>query len=73
MFVDPESGEFRKPGSLIKPSKLCDTMELIATNGAATMYNGSLGERLVEDLKKRGSILTIKDLNEYRQVSKKSY
>ncbi|XP_051160453.1 scoloptoxin SSD14-like isoform X2 [Leptopilina boulardi] len=66
MFIDSETGELRKPGSIIKPKKLCDTMRLIAEKGVNIFYNGSLGLELVEDLKRRGGIITMKDLNDYR-------
>ncbi|XP_043484623.1 scoloptoxin SSD14-like isoform X2 [Leptopilina heterotoma] len=66
MFIDPETGELRKPGSIIKPKKLCETMRLIAKEGVNIFYNGSLGLKLVEDLKQRGGIIEMKDLNDYR-------
>lgn len=68
MFVDPTTGQFKKPGALIKPKKLCDTLYLIAHRNASELYNGSLGRTLVEDIRKRGGIITMKDLNEYRLV-----
>ena len=66
MFIDPGTGELRKPGTIIRPKKLCETMRIIAENGANVLYNGTLGRKLVEDLKKRGGIIGMKDLNAYR-------
>ncbi|XP_043272788.1 scoloptoxin SSD14-like isoform X2 [Venturia canescens] len=69
MFVaDAETGEFVRPGTLIRPKKLCETLRLIADHGASVLYNGTLGEQLIEDLKKRGSILTMNDLKNYRAL-----
>lgn len=68
MFIDPETGELRKPGSIIRPKKLCETMRLLAKEGVNIFYNGSLGLELVEDLKQRGGIIEMKDLNDYRLV-----
>ena len=66
MFIDPETGQLRKPGSIIKPKKLCETMRIVAKKGANDFYNGTLGRKLVEDLQRRGGIIEIKDLNDYR-------
>ncbi|KAL7294184.1 hypothetical protein TKK_0012205 [Trichogramma kaykai] len=66
MFVDPKTGQFRKVGSLIRPKKLCETLKIIAEQNATAFYNGTLGKYLVEDIRKRGSIITMKDLNDYR-------
>ncbi|KAJ8680276.1 hypothetical protein QAD02_016063, partial [Eretmocerus hayati] len=66
IFVDPDSGEFHKPGSVIRPLKLCKTMRIIAEKNATEFYNGTIGQMLVEDIRKRGSIITMQDLNNYR-------
>ncbi|XP_014208314.1 glutathione hydrolase 1 proenzyme [Copidosoma floridanum] len=66
IFVDPETGTFRKIGSHIRPKALCQTMRVLAEENAAVFYNGSLGQKLVEDIQKRGSIITMKDLNNYK-------
>ncbi|XP_024941854.1 uncharacterized protein LOC107268717 [Cephus cinctus] len=65
-FVDPETNEFKKAGSVIRPEELCRTMKIIARKSAGELYNGTLGKTLVEDLKQRGGIITMKDLNDYR-------
>ena len=65
-FVDPATGQFYKPGSVIKPKKLCDTMRILAEKNVTEFYNGTLGKMLVEDIRKRGSVITMKDLNDYR-------
>lgn len=64
--MDPATGQFFKPGTLIKTKKLCATLSKIAQRNASEFYNGSLGRQLVEDIQKRGSIITMKDLNDYR-------
>ncbi|XP_011495084.1 PREDICTED: gamma-glutamyltranspeptidase 1-like [Ceratosolen solmsi marchali] len=66
IFVNKETGEFYKPGSIIRPKTLCQTMRTVAEKNATEFYNGTLGKLLVEDIQKRGSIITIKDLNDYR-------
>ncbi|XP_044003556.1 scoloptoxin SSD14-like isoform X2 [Aphidius gifuensis] len=66
IFVDPNTGIIKKPGDIIKPDKLCDTMRILADKGAPELYNGTLGKIVVEDLRKRGSIITFQDFNNYR-------
>ncbi|XP_033222463.1 scoloptoxin SSD14-like isoform X3 [Belonocnema kinseyi] len=66
MFIDPETGHLRKPGTIIRPRKLCETMRIVAEKGANEFYNGTLGQNLVEDLQRRGGIIEFKDLNNYR-------
>lgn len=41
-------------------------MKIVAEKNATEFYNGTLGRTLIEDLRKRGSIITFKDLNDYR-------
>lgn len=65
MYVDEESGTFRKPGSVIKPHKLCKTLQYIAENGGDALYNGELLDQFAEDLKDMGSIITKNDLEKY--------
>ncbi|XP_011171809.1 scoloptoxin SSD14 isoform X2 [Solenopsis invicta] len=66
LFVDPATNEFRKPGSVIKPHALCETLRIIAERNATEFYNGTIGQLLVKDLQEQGGIITMKDLNEYR-------
>ncbi|XP_043528062.1 scoloptoxin SSD14-like isoform X2 [Frieseomelitta varia] len=66
LFVDPSTNDFYKPGTIIKPRMLCKTLRIIAEKGVSEFYNGTLGKLLVEDLQKKGSIITTKDLNNYR-------
>ncbi|XP_057321864.1 scoloptoxin SSD14-like isoform X2 [Microplitis mediator] len=68
LFVNETTKEFKTPGSLIKPDKLCDTFKVIAEKGANEFYNGTLGQTLVEDLKKQGGILTMEDLRNYSAI-----
>ncbi|XP_044019439.1 glutathione hydrolase 1 proenzyme-like [Aphidius gifuensis] len=49
----------------IRP-QFCDTIRTIAEKGANEFYNGTIGKKLIEDLNKLGSIMTIEDLKNYR-------
>ncbi|KOC63852.1 Gamma-glutamyltranspeptidase 1 [Habropoda laboriosa] len=66
LFVDPETNDFYKPGTIIKPKVLCKTLRIIAEKGVSEFYNGTLGETLVQDIQEKGGIITMKDLNSYR-------
>jgi len=45
---------------------LAKTLRRIAQNGAQEFYSGQVGQELVEDLQKAGSIITMEDLKNYR-------
>lgn len=63
-FVDAK-GNFKEKGSKIVPKKLCETLKLVAENGANDFYNGTLSKMLLEDLKEAGSIIEAEDLQKY--------
>ncbi|KAF7988550.1 hypothetical protein HCN44_001123 [Aphidius gifuensis] len=46
--------------------QFCETIRIIAEQGANEFYNGTLGEMLIDDLTDQGSIMTIDDLKNYR-------
>lgn len=66
LFIDPATNKIRKPGSVIKPHALCETLRIIAEKNATEFYNGTIGQLLVDDVREQGGIITMKDLNEYR-------
>lgn len=66
MFFNETSQKFFREGSLIKPGKLCDTLNIIAANGGNDLYNGTLAKMLTEDLKEVQSIVTNFDLAQYK-------
>lgn len=55
-----------KPGDTCYNKKLAKTLSEIARNGIKAFYNGSIGLKLVEDVKKAGGILTMEDLKNYQ-------
>ncbi|KAG8367303.1 hypothetical protein BUALT_Bualt16G0058300 [Buddleja alternifolia] len=63
---------YAKNGKLLKAGDTCYNMELgnsleaVAEQGPQAFYNGTVGERLIEDVKKAGGILTMDDLRNYR-------
>ena len=55
-------------GELLVQRDLADTLELIAREGAATLYGGELGKAVVAHL---GGQLTLKDLTGYRVINRR--
>uniref|UniRef100_A0A8B9SHU1 Gamma-glutamyltransferase 5 n=1 Tax=Anas platyrhynchos TaxID=8839 RepID=A0A8B9SHU1_ANAPL len=45
---------------------LQQTLRAVAENGATEFYEGQIGQALVEDLKKAGSVLSMEDLKAYK-------
>lgn len=69
---DPGLREVYAPnGKLLKAGDKCFNVELanslreVAEQGAQAFYNGTVGERLIKDVRKAGGILTMEDLRNY--------
>ncbi|XP_018319317.1 glutathione hydrolase 1 proenzyme isoform X2 [Agrilus planipennis] len=63
-FVN-EKGNFNAPGTLVRPTKLCDTLRLIAQNGGDDFYTGNMSRMIVNDIKELGGIINEEDLKVY--------
>ena len=60
-------GVMIKEGDVHYRPRLAATLELLAKNGSADLfYHGEMGESIIEELQKQGSILTMDDLKNYR-------
>lgn len=59
-------GKLLRAGEICHNIKLSHSLELIAEQGPEAFYNGEVGERLIEDVKRAGGILTMDDLRNYR-------
>jgi gamma-glutamyltranspeptidase/glutathione hydrolase len=77
---DPESaaglrhptGEPVAAGELMRSDALADALEVVASEGAATMYTGALGQVLARDMADRGGLVTATDLAAYQAVVRPS-
>ncbi|CAL9186404.1 unnamed protein product [Musa hybrid cultivar] len=45
---------------------LANALEVISTEGPQAFYDGSIGERFIEDVRNAGGVATMEDLKEYR-------
>ncbi|GAA0168747.1 protease [Lithospermum erythrorhizon] len=59
-------GNLLTAGDTCYNKELGQSLEAVAEQGPAAFYNGTVGERLVADVKKAGGILTMEDLKNYR-------
>ncbi|HEX3868297.1 MAG TPA: gamma-glutamyltransferase family protein, partial [Gemmatimonadaceae bacterium] len=55
-------GQFPKPGEWFRNPDLASSLRLVAKEGAATMYGGTLGQKIVARLHELGGFLTIDDM-----------
>lgn len=64
-FLDDKL-RIKKEGDIVKRPDLAATLRLLAADGVGIFYNGTMGDRLVHDVQRRGGILTKQDLINYK-------
>ena len=65
IYLEPDGG-YKKPGAMIRNPDLAQTLETLAVEGAESFYTGSLAQRIVEDVRRNGGILSHQDLAEFQ-------
>ncbi|CAA2993235.1 gamma-glutamyltranspeptidase 1-like isoform X1 [Olea europaea subsp. europaea] len=60
------NGSLLQPGDKIYNKKLSKTLKAISKYGVKTLYNGTIGFNLVNDVRKARGILTMRDLQHYQ-------
>ncbi|KAL6218879.1 hypothetical protein ACLB2K_012086 [Fragaria x ananassa] len=60
------NGKVLKAGDKCYNVELGNSLESIAEQGPQAFYNGSLGEKIVKDVREAGGILTMEDLRTYK-------
>jgi gamma-glutamyltranspeptidase / glutathione hydrolase len=63
-------GTWVETGMRMRLSDLGDTMDLLAKEGARTLYDGALASVIAADMADRGGLLTRKDLASYRPIER---
>ncbi len=64
--MNEKTGKVKKEGDIVKNPVLAQTLRTIAREGVGILYNGTLGDKLVEDIQRKGGIITKEDLMQYR-------
>lgn len=59
-------GKLLQPGDKCYNAELGLSLEAVAERGPHAFYNGSVGEKLVKDVREAGGILTMEDLRNYK-------
>lgn len=72
-FLDETTGQVLKMGDTLKLPALAETLKMIARHGVDIFYRGALGDMLIDDVTKKGGILTKEDLIQYRSVESTLY
>ncbi|CAL5360440.1 unnamed protein product [Camellia sinensis] len=72
IFADPGLQQVFAPnGKLLQAGDICynvqlgHSLETVAEQGPQALYNGTIGEKLVKDVRDAGGILTMEDLRNY--------
>jgi len=60
------NGKIPEVGALFRQPKLARVFELLARDGLDSFYRGALAEKIAEDFRSVGALLSIDDLNEYQ-------
>ncbi|KAL9670677.1 hypothetical protein QQ045_008234 [Rhodiola kirilowii] len=60
------NGTFLKLGDTCHNVQLGRTLEVISNHGPQVLYNGTIGAKIVDEVRKAGGILTMEDLRGYR-------
>lgn len=67
IYINPLTNHTYRLNEIIRRPKLAETLEILAEEGAAAIYNGgSLAKNLVKEIKARGGILTAEDFLDYK-------
>lgn len=64
--MNEKTGKVKQLGDIVKNPPFAQTLRTIANEGVGVFYNGILGDKVVEDIQKKGGIITKEDLMQYR-------
>lgn len=65
ILINKKTGHAKKSGDYYALPELAKTLKVVAQEGVDAIYNGSLTDQLVEDIKKLNGIITKQDLANY--------
>lgn len=64
-FLKPDGSFYSEGDKLVQPA-LARTLEIIANEGAGSLYHGKLAEAIIEDMKNNQGLVTAEDLAQYK-------
>ncbi len=64
------NGQPPNVGDLILQPELAHSLKTIAKGGIGTVYGGSLGQQLIDDIQRNGGIMTMADLRGYETIER---
>lgn len=67
------NGTAKKEGEVVKRLRYAAALETIANEGADAFYNGKIAKNIVSAAKARNGIISLKDLKDYKVVTRKSH
>ncbi|GJL79002.1 MAG: gamma-glutamyltransferase [Nitrospinaceae bacterium] len=67
IFFKPDGSSYA-PGDLLLQNDLAWSLKEIAREGPKAFYRGAIAEKLAEDMKNHGGLITLNDLKNYRAV-----
>ncbi|XP_033324257.2 glutathione hydrolase 1 proenzyme [Megalopta genalis] len=65
ILIDPATNSTWKTGDRIKRPRLAETLRSIARHGPNIFYNGSIGEKLIQEIREARGIMEMDDLRNY--------
>lgn len=65
ILINKKTGHAKKSGDYYALLELAKTLKIVAQEGSEAIYNGSLTDQLVEDIKQLDGIITKQDFASY--------
>jgi gamma-glutamyltranspeptidase/glutathione hydrolase len=65
IYFHPD-GRLKGPGERLENPDMAETLRQIARDGADVFYSGAIAQRIAEDMKANGGLLSLEDLRSYR-------
>ena len=65
MFLNETTGQVLREGDMFYRPTYANTLYKIAEHGADVFYHGAVGDYIIEDIQKRGGIITKGDFLNY--------
>ncbi len=70
-FVKPDTSIAWQTGDVLIQPELAHTLELIRDNGVAGFYEGENADKIVDEMKRGGGLISLEDLKNYRSAWRK--